>query len=90
MSISADKNENIEAPKSPYLKVGIYSLLVNIILVAVKLVLSFITGSLALRADAIHSGVDVVGSVALIIGLAISNRKSKNFPYGLYKACQII
>jgi divalent metal cation (Fe/Co/Zn/Cd) transporter len=48
----------------PYLKVGIYSLLVNVALAGVKLVLSFITGSLALRADAIHSSVDICGSVA--------------------------
>ena len=76
--------------KSLYLRVGIYSLLVNIALVAVKLTLSFISGSLALRADAIHSSVDIVGSVALIIGLAISNRKTRNFPYGLYKVENVV
>jgi cation diffusion facilitator family transporter len=64
--------------------------LVNIALVIVKLTLSFATGSLALRADAIHSFVDVVGSIALIIGLAISNRKSRSFPYGLYKVENVV
>jgi cation diffusion facilitator family transporter len=74
----------------PYLKVGIYSLLVNVILVAAKLTLSFITGSLALRADAIHSSVDIFGSIALIVGLVIANRKSSKFPYGLYKVENVV
>ncbi len=38
-----------------------------------------------MRADAIHSLVDVFASIALILELAISSRKSKSFPYGLYK-----
>jgi cation diffusion facilitator family transporter len=66
-------------------RVALYSLLLNISLVLTKLVLSIITGSLALRADAIHSLVDVFGSLALIMGLVISSRKSSSFPYGLYK-----
>jgi len=74
----------------PYLKVGIYSLLINLALVAVKLALSFATGSLALRADAIHSSVDVFGSIALIVGLVISGRKSSRFPYGLYKVENVV
>ncbi len=66
-------------------RVALYSLLLNLSLVSTKLVLSIITGSLALRADAIHSLVDVFGSLALIMGLVISSRKSSSFPYGLYK-----
>ncbi|HXZ30242.1 MAG TPA: cation diffusion facilitator family transporter [Dehalococcoidia bacterium] len=82
-----------EAPlpaKTPIVKVGIYSLAVNLILVAAKLSLSFLTGSLALRADAFHSLVDVFASIALIIGLRISARKSPNFPYGLYKVENLV
>ncbi len=70
---------------TPIVRTGIYSLAVNLILVATKLSLSIITGTLALRADAIHSLVDVFASAALILGLVMSGRKSKNFPYGLYK-----
>ncbi len=66
-------------------RVALYSLLLNLSLVFTKLVLSIVTGSLALRADAIHSLVDVFGSLALIMGLVISSRKSSSFPYGLYK-----
>jgi cation diffusion facilitator family transporter len=72
-------------PESPIIRVGFYSLTVNLLLVGAKMSLSLITGSLSLRADAIHSIVDVFGSIALIVGLLISGRKSKSFPYGLYK-----
>ncbi|MGV8174245.1 MAG: cation diffusion facilitator family transporter [Methanothrix sp.] len=67
------------------LRVALYSLLFNLALVAAKLVLSDLSGSLALRADAVHSMVDVLASVALILGLKISERKSEGFPLGLYK-----
>lgn len=66
-------------------RVAIYSLLVNAGLVFIKLALSFSTGSLSLAADAIHSFIDIIGSVALIVGLIISQRKSSRFPYGMYK-----
>ncbi len=67
------------------LRVAFYSLIFNLALVAAKLFLSAVSGSLALRADAIHSLVDVFASVALILGLKISERKSQSFPLGLYK-----
>jgi cation diffusion facilitator family transporter len=71
-------------------RVAAYSLLINIGLVAAKFILSNLAGSLALRADAVHSLVDVFASIALILGLVISGRKSKNFPYGLYKVENIV
>lgn len=85
-----DLKDRLKSAEAPVLKVGVYSLLVNISLTAAKLALSFIAGSLALRADAIHSLVDVFGSIALLLGLAISGRKSKNFPYGLYKVENVV
>jgi cation diffusion facilitator family transporter len=90
MKKEKDTTQAIELKSPPYLKVGIYSLLVNVALAGVKLVLSFTTGSLALRADAIHSSVDIFGSVALIVGLVIANRKSSKFPYGLYKVENVV
>ena len=66
-------------------RVAVYSFLINCALFATKLFLSAVSGSLALRADAVHSLVDVFDSAALILGLYISERKSKSFPYGLYK-----
>ena len=66
-------------------KVGLYSIFVNIVLVAIKVFLSFISGSVALMADAIHSLSDVISSATVLAGIKISKRKSKYFPYGLYK-----
>jgi len=77
-------------PESRLLRVATYSLIINIGLVLTKLGLSVITGSLALRADGIHSFVDVFMSVALIVGILISSRKSSRYPYGLYKVENLV
>jgi len=74
----------------PVSRVAVLSLLVNLTLVGIKLTLSYFSGSLALRADAVHSLVDVFGSTALILGIFISGRKSKSFPYGLYKVENLV
>jgi len=66
-------------------RMGIYSLAVNLFLAALKAALAVFSGSLALAADAVHSSVDVVGSLVVLGGLIIARRKSKAFPYGLYK-----
>jgi cation diffusion facilitator family transporter len=72
------------------LRVALFSLLVNACLVAIKLAVSFFTGSLSIRADAVHSFIDIIGSAAVILGLIISGRKSKGFPYGLYKVENLV
>ena len=66
-------------------KIAAYSIGVNLILVGIKGVLSFLSGSVALVADAIHSLADVISALTVFAGIKISKRKSKNFPYGLYK-----
>ena len=66
-------------------RMGIYSLAVNLFLAGLKAALAVLSGSLALAADAVHSSVDVVGSLVVLGGLIIARRKSKAFPYGLYK-----
>ena len=66
-------------------KVGFYSIGVNMLLVALKGVLAYLSGSVALVADAIHSGTNVISSVTVLAGIKISKRKSRHFPYGLYK-----
>lgn len=72
-------------PGPSVLRVAIYSLVYNLFLLGVKLILSALTASLALRADAVHTLVDVLASLALILGLKISEKKSESFPLGLYK-----
>lgn len=79
-----------QGPESAVLRVAFLSLGLNIALVGVKLALSLASGSLTLRADAIHSLVDVFASAAVIIGLWISERKSEEFPYGLYKVENVV
>lgn len=59
--------------------------MVNTFLVIVKLYLAWISGSLALEADAINSLIDIFASLALIAGIWLSGLKSNKFPYGLYK-----
>jgi cation diffusion facilitator family transporter len=86
----ADEKGATEEYGDPVRRVAVYSLLLNIGLVGTKLVLSQISGSLSLRADAVHSMVDVFASLALILGLIISSRKSKDFPYGLYKVENVV
>ncbi len=78
------------APESVILRVALYSLAVNAGLVVAKLGLSVYSGSLALRADGIHSFVDVVASIALIAGVLLSSRKRRDFPYGLYKVENVV
>lgn len=66
-------------------KIGLYSIGTNLMLVGIKGGLSLLSGSVALIADAIHSATDVISSAIVFAGLKISKRKSRNFPYGLYK-----
>lgn len=71
-------------------RIGVYSLLVNLGLAGIKGLLAFLSGSLALTADAIDSATDVVASLAVLAGLLLSRRKSKRFPYGLYKVENVV
>ncbi len=66
-------------------KIGLYSIGTNLVLVGVKCGLALLSGSVALIADAIHSATDVISSATVLAGIKISKRKSKHFPYGLYK-----
>jgi len=66
-------------------KIGAYSIAINLLLVGIKGSLSLLSGSVALFADAIHSVTDVVSSATVLTGIKVSKRKSKRFPYGLYK-----
>jgi divalent metal cation (Fe/Co/Zn/Cd) transporter len=55
-----------------------------------KYFLGEISGSLALRADAIHSLADVVSSLTIFLGIIISDRKTRTFPEGLYKVENLV
>lgn len=58
---------------------------VNLLLAGGKGFLAQVSGSLALKADSLDSATDSVASFMIWIGLRLSTRKTRLFPYGLYK-----
>jgi len=48
------------------------------------------SGSIAVAAETLHNLVDLMASVAVLVGLKISQRRSESFPYGLYKVENMI
>jgi len=66
-------------------KVALLAIGVNLLLFAIKYFFSDLSGSIALKADAFHSLSDVVASSTVLGGLVIAKRKTRSFPYGLYK-----
>lgn len=46
---------------------------------------ALISGSVSVLAEGIDTCVDIITSIAVMIGLKLSKRRSKDFPYGLYK-----
>jgi cation diffusion facilitator family transporter len=78
---------NLERDK----KAALVSIGVTAFLAVIKYFFGILSGSIALIADAIHSLTDVISSVGVFIGLKISSRKpTKAFPYGFYKAENIV
>lgn len=61
------------------------SIAVNILLCLLNLAIAYASGSLAVAAEMIHNMVDLAASLAVLAGVKISERKSRAFPYGLYK-----
>jgi cation diffusion facilitator family transporter len=51
---------------------------------------TLISGSIAVKADALHSLTDVLSSGIILIGIKISKRSSRTFPYGLYKVENLV
>lgn len=63
------------------------SLLVNALLTVAKGAVGLTTGSRALFADAVHSAADLVGSLAVMIGLQVARKPpDEDHPYGHGKA----
>ncbi len=69
---------------------GWYSVGINVILIVVDFIIARATGSLAVQAELVHNMVDFVTAVAVVIGLKLSSRKTRDFPYGLYKLENVI
>ncbi len=71
-------------------KISFFSILVNAFLSGIKLVGGIFSGSVALTADGIHSLSDLAASLSVFVGISISNKKSKIFPFGLYKVENLV
>ncbi len=71
-------------------KISIFSILINIFLSGIKIAGGIISGSIALTADGIHSLSDLASSLSVFVGISISNKKSKIFPFGLYKVENLV
>lgn len=71
-------------------RAGLYSIGVNVFLAGLKLGLALPTNSLALAADGVHSLTDVIASAVVLVGLLIAKRRTRDFPYGLYKVENIV
>jgi cation diffusion facilitator family transporter len=56
-------------------------------LIAMKVVASIVTGSISIRADAIHSAIDLVGAIVGFIGIKIASKPpDRQHPFGHGKA----
>jgi hypothetical protein len=71
-------------------RVGLYSILVNLVLLALNLVMAGLSGSLALAAETTHNLADLTASGAVLVGLKLSQRTHRAFPYGLYKVENVV
>ncbi|MBE2900226.1 cation transporter [Methanothermobacter thermautotrophicus] len=78
--------ENDGAPLKEGETASKYSVIINMILVVMKGFTGYLSGNIALIADAIHSFADVFSSAAVFIGLKLSQRKPDElFPYGYHR-----
>ena len=79
-------HENIEDPliREKYGSVfSIFSIICNIVLVVFKLIVSFITNSVSIRADAFNNLSDVGSNLATLFGFKLSNKHADaDHPYG--------
>jgi cation diffusion facilitator family transporter len=71
-------------------RVAIYSCMLNLCFMGMKYALGDVSGSLALKADAIHSLADVISSLTIFVGILIADRRTKTFPEGLYKVENLV
>ena len=65
------------------IKVGIIGIMINLSLAITKVILSLITNSVSIMADALNNITDTTSSLLTIIGFKIGNKKpTKLHPYG--------
>ncbi len=80
-AVAPDDDAELRAMK----RVALGAFVVSLLLAGLKGVLANMSESLALMADSLDSAADSVASLMIWIGLGLSSRKTRLFPYGLYK-----
>ncbi|MHC1770997.1 MAG: cation diffusion facilitator family transporter [Flexilinea sp.] len=66
-------------------RAALLSMTINFVIFGIKFLSASASGSIALEAEAFHTLADFVASSTVFVGLKIAKRKTKSFPYGLYK-----
>jgi cation diffusion facilitator family transporter len=84
------KNKNFSEKNNDPSAIAFYSTLLNIFVAGMKGVLAWLSGSSALLADTIHGFSDTFASLLVLVGIWLSKRKSKAFPWGLYKVENLV
>ncbi len=83
MAVKAKINEKCERCADQAI---LMCMLANIFLVAFKAIIGYVSGSLAVMADAVHSGADVMDAIVAMIATKIGNKPpDENHPYGYGK-----
>jgi len=89
--MASDRSDASTSDRAPNIeRWGWYSMGVNVLLAGINLTIALYSGSLAVRAEMVHNLVDLLTATGVLVGLKLSTRKSKAFPYGLYKLENII
>lgn len=89
MTTSAQKSRTDREANS-IRKVTFFAFVLNLVLAGGKGLLALMSGSLAVTAGAIDSATDSVTSLAVFIGVCLAEKKTKNYPLGLYKIENLI
>lgn len=66
-------------------RTALFAIIINLVVFGIKYLSASASGSIALKAEAFHTLADFIASLTVFIGLKIAKRKTKSFPYGLYK-----
>jgi cation diffusion facilitator family transporter len=66
------------------------SVAVNVVLAALHGLVAAASGSLGVAAELVHNAADLLAAAAVLLGLRVAARKSRAFPYGLYKVENVV
>ncbi len=71
-------------------KAALTSVIASALMAAGMIATSVVTGSVSILAQGIHTAIDSIASIAVLVGLRLSDRHTERFPFGLYKLENLI